>query len=97
VIDAVLNDRPAEAAGLRTGDRIVGVESAEGRQREARDLSDEDFAAFMHGVPGTVLRMSVLRATGGEPQSVQIVRAKNVVRDMGCWGGVTALAVTADG
>jgi len=58
-VQDVLGGSPAERAGLRAGDRIIGVD---GRKLNADIGSDE---AYVHGRPGDPVEITVARA--GEP------------------------------
>lgn len=69
-IVSVLPGSPAECANLRTGDL---VESLGGFS--SRDMSVEQARILLSGEPGTVVKLSVVRARRAEPQAVEIVRA----------------------
>jgi sigma-B regulation protein RsbU (phosphoserine phosphatase) len=61
-VEDVMPGSPAERAGLRVGDRVIGVD---GHPLETDIASD---AAYLHGHPGDSVELAVERA--GEPQPV---------------------------
>ncbi len=71
IIIAPIPGTPAEAAGIRSGDIIVGIdgESAEG-------LSVMDAVLLIRGPAGTTVTLQVLHDGDTEPVDIEIVRAE---------------------
>lgn len=65
----VIPDSPAERAGLQTDDRIMGVDGESVIGRSIEGATDR-----LRGLPGTVVRVSIVRGKG-EPFDVSITRA----------------------
>ncbi len=70
VVQSVFVGSPAERAGLRPGDHVVGIdgESTDG-------LSLNEVVAKVRGEAGTVVRLSVLREGSTQPTEISITRA----------------------
>ncbi|MCP9234316.1 S41 family peptidase [Lewinella sp. JB7] len=61
-------DQPADAAGLKTGDRILTVDG-----RETVNYNREQLEEIMRGFPGTVMKLTVDRPGSGR-QELELVR-----------------------
>jgi carboxyl-terminal processing protease len=69
VVLSPIEGSPAERAGIRSGDVVVGV--------DARDPSAEPFDMLvkrLRGLPGSHVRVSIRRGNAGEPVSFDLVR-----------------------
>ncbi len=71
IVVRVIPGSPAEAAGLRRGDRIVAVSG-----QTLAGLSPEHAADLLHGEEGSVAQLTVARP--GEPQHEVLIRRRNV-------------------
>jgi carboxyl-terminal processing protease len=67
---AVLPGNPAEKAGIKSGDLIDEIENA-----PARELSVLQLERMLGGQPGSTLKLTIVRETHVEPQTVTITRA----------------------
>jgi carboxyl-terminal processing protease len=67
----VIHGSPAEAAGIKPGDRIVEVGG-----RSTADLNTDEAAELLQGVEGSIAQLKV--ATGDEPPRAVSVRRKHV-------------------
>ena len=91
-IGQVYAGSPAEQAGLRPGDRIVGVNGADIRGRQQADVSSQ-----IRGEPGTPVHLTLV-SPNGERREVTINRARiavPVVSARMLEDGIGYLAVTA--
>ena len=68
VVSGILDDTPAAAAGLRNGDRLIGVDPGTGGFERLNDLKQT--VDLIRGEPGTPLRLRVLRGDG----SMEVIR-----------------------
>lgn len=83
---------------LKTGDRIVSVGQGEdGKLSDVIDMKLDDVVSQIRGNAGTVVRLGVLPASGGELQIVNIVRAKINLEDSAARSEVVTQGVKADG
>lgn len=65
-----------EAAGGRTGDIIRAVDG-----KSIAGMSARSVARLVSGVPGTTVRLSVLRAGSGQPEELVIERKRSLIRE----------------
>jgi carboxyl-terminal processing protease len=68
---APLDDTPAERAGLRSGDRIIALDSESLKGRQLIDV-----VALLRGEPGSELTLTVDREKDSEPFDVSLARAE---------------------
>ncbi|MEX2316179.1 MAG: S41 family peptidase [Pirellulales bacterium] len=66
----VIRHSPAEASGIRPGDRIIGVDG-----RATRDLSTDAAAALLTGPEGSVVRVTMV-TPGQGPRELAVRRAE---------------------
>lgn len=67
---APLKDTPAEEAGIKSGDKILKIDSL-----PTNDMSVDKAVHIIRGVPGTVVKLTILRGDEGQPQEIAITRA----------------------
>lgn len=87
VVAGVDAGSPAEAARLRVGDRLVGIDGV-------RPVDGADPGARLRGSPGTSVLVDVVPVDGGAPRRVVLVRAAvdaRTVRATDLGDGVVAL------
>jgi carboxyl-terminal processing protease len=83
---------------LKTGDRIVSVGQGEdGKLADVIDMKLDDVVSQIRGNAGTVVRLGVLPASGGELQIVNIVRAKINLEDSAARSEIVPQGTKADG
>lgn len=70
VVSAIAGS-PAEAAGITTGDKILGLD---GTQYQGSQLSEA--ASYMKGEEGTEVTLTVLSAANGTTNDITLVRSK---------------------
>ncbi len=67
---------------LKPGDRIVSVGQGEsGEMLDVVDMKLDDVVGMIRGTAGTVVRLGVMPATGGELTNIDITRAKITLDD----------------
>lgn len=71
IVVSVLPDSPAEKAGIHSGDIFESVAGF-----TTRDMSVGQAMNFLHGQPGTGVKVGVIRRTGGDPDEIDLVREK---------------------
>ncbi len=74
---------PAEKDGrLKPEDRIIGVgQGVDGQIEDVADLSLNEVVDQIRGKAGTVVRLKVQAATGGDPKIIDITRASIELKD----------------
>jgi carboxyl-terminal processing protease len=74
---------PAEKDGrLKPEDRVIGVaQDLKGEFTDVADMSLNDVVDLIRGKAGTIVRLKVLPATGGEPKTIDITRASIELKD----------------
>ncbi len=83
---------------LKTGDRIVSVgQGDDGKLADVIDMKLDDVVSQIRGNAGTVVRLGVMPASGGELQIVNIVRAKINLEDSAARSEVVTQGTKADG
>lgn len=83
---------------LKTGDRIISVGQGEdGTLADVIDMKLDDVVAQIRGNAGTVVRLGIMPASGGELQIVNITRAKINLEDSAARSEVVTQGVKADG
>jgi carboxyl-terminal processing protease len=68
---------PAQAAGIRTGDRILTLEG-----EPVRDMAPDAAAAHLRGQPGSPITLTVIRSGWAEPRPFTLTRVKTPRVDM---------------
>ncbi|MFI5374989.1 MAG: S41 family peptidase [Candidatus Rokuibacteriota bacterium] len=68
---------PAQAAGIRTGDRILTLEG-----EPVRDMAPDAAAAHLRGQPGSTITLTVIRSGWAEPRPFTLTRVKTPRVDM---------------
>lgn len=68
---SVLPDSPAQKAGLHGGDILESISGF-----ISHDMSIGQAQILLSGEPGSTVKVAVIRRTRGEPQDIDIVRAK---------------------
>jgi carboxyl-terminal processing protease len=71
IVISVLPDSPGEKAGIHSGDILESVAGF-----TTRDMSVGQAMNFLHGTPGTAVKVGVIRAGKTDPDQVDIVREK---------------------
>jgi carboxyl-terminal processing protease len=71
VILSVIENSPAEKVGLKSGDRIIAVDS-----QSVKQVGYEKLVRHMRGAPGTHVKLLVTRAGKLEPMSLDVERAE---------------------
>ncbi len=83
---------------LKTGDRIISVGQGEdGAMADVVDMKLDDVVSQIRGNAGTVVRLGVMPASGGEVQIVNIVRAKINLEDSAARSEIVEQGAKADG
>lgn len=83
---------------LKSGDRIISVGQGEdGKLEDVVDMKLDEVVSRIRGNAGTVVRLGVLPASGGEVQIVNIVRAKINLEDSAARSEVVTHGVKKDG
>ncbi len=83
---------------LKSGDRIVQVgQGEEGQMLDVVDMKLDDVVQKIRGNAGTVVRLGVMPASGGELQILDITRAKINLEDSAARGEVVTHGQKADG
>lgn len=70
IIAAPITDAPADKAGLKPRDEIVRVDG-----REVTGLTQEAIQGLLRGKAGTVVRLTIRRASGGDLAEIELTRA----------------------
>lgn len=83
-ITEIYDKGPAAKAGLKVGDKIVGVK---GENLSERNL--EEFKAIMRGTPGTEAELSVARPGISDPMSITLVRGETSIDNVPYYGMVS--------
>lgn len=71
IVVSVLPESPAEKAGIRSGDILESVAGF-----TTRDMSVGQAMNFLHGQPGTGVKVGVIRRGKTDPDEVDVVREK---------------------
>jgi carboxyl-terminal processing protease len=71
IVISVLPDSPAEKAGIHSGDILESVAGF-----TTRDMSAGQAMNFLHGQPGTGVKVGVIRRGKADPDQVDLVREK---------------------
>lgn len=83
---------------LKTGDRIVSVGQGEdGKLTDVVDMKLDDVVSQIRGNAGTVVRLGVMPASGGELQVINITRAKIDLEDSAARSEIVTQGTKADG
>jgi carboxyl-terminal processing protease len=83
---------------LKSGDRIISVgQGEEGKLDDVIDMKLQDVVSKIRGSAGTVVRLGVIPASGGEAQVYNIVRAKINLEDSAARSEIVTQGVKADG
>ena len=77
IVSSVMAGQPAEAAGMKAGDVIIGVDG-----QDMRGSMLSDVAAKIRGREGTVVTIKVLRRSTGETMEFTMERAKVVLESV---------------
>jgi carboxyl-terminal processing protease len=70
IVITPLDGSPAEAAGITTGDRILEIDGF-----STTEMSLEDAATKMRGLPGTSVVLTIVKHDGDRPEDIKLVRA----------------------
>lgn len=68
---------PAARAGIRSGDELLAVDG-----KPLAGMASESIVRLMRGAPGTKVSLVVKKKDGGEPTTVELVRAEVQVRSV---------------
>ena len=83
---------------LKTGDRIISVgQGEEGALADVIDMKLDDVVSQIRGNAGTIVRLGIMPASGGELQIVNITRAKINLEDSAARSEVVTQGVKTDG
>lgn len=66
---APLKDTPAEAAGIKSGDKILKIDNT-----PTNDMSVDKAVEIIRGVPGTVVKLTIFRDGESQPREIAITR-----------------------
>ncbi|MFN3191056.1 MAG: carboxy terminal-processing peptidase [Aureliella sp.] len=83
---------------LKPGDKIISVgQGTNGEMVDVIDMKLDDVVSQIRGKAGTVVRLGVLPVSGGEQQSIDIVRAKISLEDSAARSEVVDYGKKSDG
>ncbi|GIW99717.1 MAG: tail-specific protease [Pirellulaceae bacterium] len=83
---------------LKPGDRIVAVgQGKEGEMEDVVDMKLDDVVKLIRGPAGTIVRLGVLPAGGGDMKIIDIVRAKINLEDSAARSEVVTVGATENG
>ena len=83
---------------LKPGDRIVSVgQGSDGEMIDVVDMKLDDVVQKIRGTAGTLVRLGILPAGGGELQQIEIVRAKITLDDSAARSEVVEFGEKAGG
>ena len=83
---------------LKPGDRIVSVGQGEtGEMHDVVDMKLDDVVGMIRGTAGTVVRLGVMPAGGGELTTIQITRAKITLDDSAARSQIVEYGQKANG
>lgn len=83
---------------LKPGDRIVSVgQDTEGEMVDVIDMKLDDVVQQIRGKAGSIVRLGILPADGGEMQTIEIVRAKITLDDSAARSEVVEYGQKKDG
>ena len=83
---------------LKPGDRIVAVgQGEEGEMSDVIDMKLDDVVQQIRGTAGTVVRLAILPADGGETQIIDITRAKITLDDSAARSEIVSYGEKNDG
>ena len=83
---------------LKPGDRIVAVgQGEEGPMDDVIDMKLDEVVQRIRGTAGTVVRLAIMPAAGGDTQTYSITRAKIALEDSAARSQVTEYGQKADG
>lgn len=68
---------PADKAGLRAGDLIVGIDGQSIKGKSVTDVSN-----MMKGTPGTSFSMTVKKLRGGQEETIKLTRERITISDV---------------
>ncbi|HPB50288.1 MAG TPA: MXAN_5808 family serine peptidase [Myxococcota bacterium] len=74
---SVMDDTPAKAAGLKSGDQIIEIDS-----ESTMNMPLNDAVSMLRGEPGTTVRITLNRKGWSEPKSLTLTRAEIEVRSV---------------
>lgn len=99
VIDKVVVGGAAEKQGqLKVQDRVVQVgQGEEGDMVDVVDMKLNDVVKLIRGRAGSMVRLGVIPAAGGEMKTIKIVRAKIELKDSEARGKIVEEGKKADG
>jgi len=99
VIDELIPGGPASIGGqLTKGDRIVSVGQGEdGEVVDVENMKLNDVVKLIRGRAGTVVRLGIVAAGGGERKTIKITRAKVELKDQEARGTIIEDGKKADG
>jgi carboxyl-terminal processing protease len=99
VIDELIPGGPASISGqLNKGDRIVSVgQGEEGEFVDVENMKLNDVVKLIRGQAGTVVRLGIIPAGGGERKTIKITRAKVELKDQEARGTIIEDGKKADG
>jgi carboxyl-terminal processing protease len=83
---------------LKPGDRIVSVGQGEsGEMHDVVDMKLDDVVGMIRGTAGTVVRLGVMPAGGGEMTTIEITRAKITLEDSAARSQIVEYGQKANG
>ncbi len=74
---APLKDSPAQKAGIEKGDIILKIDD-----KDSSNMKVEEAVSYIRGPKNTIVTLSVLKKTTGEPVEIKITRDKIIVPTM---------------
>lgn len=99
VIEKLIPGGAADKGGqLKEGDRVISVgQGEEGDVVDVADMKLRDVVKLIRGRAGTVVRLVVLTAAGGDPKVIKITRAKIELKDQEARGQIFEEGRKSDG
>jgi carboxyl-terminal processing protease len=67
----ILNDSPAQKAGLQVGDKLIAIDG-----RTTKNRTEDELYAFLRGAPGTKINITIERLGQTAPIKTSITRAE---------------------
>src|SRR5262249_23484281 len=94
ITELVPGGAAAKDGRLKAGDLLVGVgQDREGDMVDVADMNNNDIVKLIRGKAGTVVRLKVNPAAGGDPKVIDITRASIELKDSEARGEIVEISV----